>query len=393
MMKINLNPIEYKIFLLSYYSKLSFIMNKYIKILGIYVGIEILHYSYLLYLINQSDKKLIKNDTDNNIVVPKSTIKKNFHSILNENYKSDNYKSEKYLINFESVYNKILSYNFAYLKKNNFTLITPYPLALRLFYSCSFIFDLLYYQVRGYIITITSDSIILEKSQSNPNSHLILIHSGMLGNIFYYKDLVTNLEKDYSIKICVFRSTLSTLFWNNSDIDSHINLLNNKICYNQNIILISHSFGAFVIEYMLKKYPQINKLVSKEILVQPGNVMSMGLIFLSSSSYSFYNYYKFINKYSTYKKHNFVFTWMLKSLAGKSTITSIKSIDGIRLQPRKFKGYLIVSDNDPLINSNSSHPGFKEIQYIFSNYKIISDKDYHGNSLDKIKLILDCIQD
>ena len=86
MMKINLNPIEYKIFLLSYYSKLSFIMNKYIKILGIYVGIEILHYSYLLYLINQSDKKLIKNDTDNNIVVPKSTIKKNFHSILNENY-------------------------------------------------------------------------------------------------------------------------------------------------------------------------------------------------------------------------------------------------------------------------------------------------------------------
>ncbi len=363
-------------------------MNKYIKILGLCVGIEILHYSYLLYLINQPDKKLVKNDMDNIIIVPKPVIKKNFHSILNENYKSNNC-----LTNFESIYKNISSYNFTYLKKNNFTIITPYPLALRLFYTGAFTVDLLYYQVRGYSITITLDSIILEKSNSNQDFPLILIHTGMLGNIFYYKDLVTILEKYYSIKICVFRSTLSTFFWNNSDIDSHINLLNNKIYYYKNVILISHSFGAFIIEYMLKKYPELNKQVVKEILIQPGNIMSMGLIFLSSSSYSFYNYYKFINKYSNYKKHNFVFTWMLKSLAGKSTISSIKTIDGIRLYPRNFKGYLIVSENDPLINSNSSHPGFNEIQYIFSNYKIISDKDYHGNSLDKIKLILDCIQE
>ncbi len=371
-------------------------MNKYIKILGVYVGIELLHYGYLLYLVNSHNKQIdnkIENK-NNTIVVKKKYIKKNFHSILNENYKSNNTSLGLNLnLSFESIYKNILSYNFSYLKNNNFTLITPYPLAFRIFYTGTFIFDLLYYQIKGFDIIINSDSIILEKSNSNPESKLILIHTGMLGNIFYYKDLVNLLELEYSIKICVFRSTLSTLFWNNSDIDSHIDFIYGKIWNNTNIILISHSFGSFAIEYMLKKYSVLNKQISKEILIQPGNIMSMGLIFLSSSSYNFYNYYKFINQYSSYKKHNFIFTWMLKSLVGKSTISSIKSTDGLRLHPRKFRGYLIVSENDPLINSNSSHPGYTEIKYIFSNYKIITDKDYHGYSKNKIKLILDCVKD
>ncbi len=91
--------------------------------------------------------------------------------------------------------------------------------------------------------------------------------------------------------------------------------------------------------------------------------------------------------------HNFVFAWMIKSLAGKSTISSIKTFDGIRIYPRIFKGYLIISEQDPLINFNRTHPSYQEIQYIFPNYKIISNNSYHGYENNDLSVVISCIQE
>lgn len=369
-------------------------MNKYIKIFGLYIGIELVHYAYLLYWINSSNKKIGDNTNDsdnviNNIYNKKKLIKKNFYSILNENYINN-----KNYLEMDKIYYNIANLDFNVIKDKNFALITPYSVLLRMFFTCTFLNDLAYYVIfKKFGFEIDSNTIILHRKSLNPNSKLIMIHTGMLGNICWYKNLVNNLDSDYSIIICVFRSTISTFFWNNADIDLHVLNLNEFIKKEKDIILISHSFGAFVVEYMLKKFVQINYKVHKEILIQPGNVLSMGLIFLSSTNYNFISYFNFINKYSSYIKHNFILTWMLKSLAGKSTISSIKTIDGVRLHPRNFKGYLIISDNDPLINGRTTHPAYQEIQYIFPNYKIISNNAYHGYSNDKMDIILKCIKE
>ncbi len=375
-------------------------MNKYIKILGVWITIELCHYCYLLYLTNKYSCKQIEyfennEESNNQLYIKKPNgliLNKNFNSILRENYESD----KKSIFDLESIYNKISNYDFNSIVKKNFTFITPYSIILRSYYTSSFIYDLYYFWTKNFSTYITDNTILLESISKNPNAKLIIIHTGILGNIHIYKELIDLIEKlnlDFTIKIFVFRSSVSTFFWNNSDIDKHVDYMYEKISTNSSIILISHSFGAYILEYALKKYPIISSKVYKEILIQPANIMSMGLIFLSSTNYNFIRYFNFMNKFSSYKKHNFIFAWMIKSLVGKSTISSIKSINGIRTWPRNFKGYLIVSENDPLINNNHTHPSYQEIQYIFPNYKIIVNNEYHGCSEDKIKIIIDCIKD
>lgn len=361
-------------------------MNIYIKIFGLYIVVELLHYVYLLYLINLSQKNIRnKKDDETNT----QNIKNNFYSILDENYsKVDDY------LEMSKIYQNITSLDFNRIIPKKFTLITPYSILLRFFFTCTFLNDLAYYIYKQkFSFEINSNTIILYRKSQNPNSKLVMLQTGMLGNICWYKELVDSLGYDYSILICVFRSTVSTFFWNNADIDLHVEFLNQFVKKEKDIILVSHSFGAFITEYMLKKFVHINLKVHKEILIQPGNVLSMGLIILSSTNYNFIDYFNFINKYSSYTKHNFILTWMIKSLAGKSTISSIKTIDGVRLHPRNFKGYLIISDNDPLINGSITHPAYQEIQYIFPNYKIISNNAYHGYSNDKTEILIKCIKE
>jgi predicted alpha/beta hydrolase family esterase len=368
-------------------------MYKIIEIFGLYIGIELIHHGYLLYIINSVKNINLKRHHENkekNFQI----VKNNFFSILEDEYNINKVNNLDNLENLDiqSIYKNAKNFNFN-IMDDNFIFITPYPLILRFYNTFGFIFDLFYYYCKDFDIKTSLDSIILIKNSLNPKAKLILIHTGMLGNVYKFKDIIDKLELEYSICICILRSTVNTFFWKNADIDLHINFLYKNIREYKNITIISHSFGAFAIEYMLKKIPDFANCVQKEILIQPGNVMSTGLIFLSSKYYSFVKYFNFISKYSPYTKHNFLFTWMIKSLAGKSTISSIKNIQGIRIYPRNFTGYLIISDNDPLINMNIKHPSYQEISYIFPNYKIISNNDYHGLSNKRAKLILECIYD
>ncbi len=110
------------------------------------------------------------------------------------------------------------------------------------------------------------------------------------------------------------------MFWNNSNLLEHIKFIENNINPYQEVKVYADSFGAYVLENLYNHNPNIVSKISNEILVQPGNILSMGLIFILSRIYNFFEYYELISKYSKLSKHNFFFTYIVKSLAATSTI-------------------------------------------------------------------------
>ncbi len=387
--------------------------NTLIKFLIGYGLFELAHYCYLVYLLNKTNVKTKLIIEPENII---ETIGITSYADLmktNNLINKINKINKINLINKKSSYNTLIKktlnakselepYNlidffdnlYTFVKTNycvktdtsNFKLFYPYPFILRLGYTFEFLFDLSKYSWMGFDIKYTSDSIIL--FYNNPNSNkLILIHPGMLGNINNFINLICQTKDKYSILVSVFRSTVTTFYWNNSSILTHVTNIIDILKNFKTIDIVAHSYGAYIIEYMFNAYPYIQEKINKEILIQPGNILSMGLIFLAGNKYSLYNYYNIINSYSKFKFYNFGLAITIKSFGGCTTISTIKSLDGIRFNPRKFKGYLIVSINDPLISYINTHPSFHEINHIFKDYKIHINEYFHGYDPDNTDVV------
>lgn len=346
-----------------------------------YFTVEILHYVYLTYKINSIKFELIKDDNSKN---------KNFFEdeTVNKYLKQSDYENK---IEIENIY-KYLSNTFKLDHSREITLITPNFLSIRLFYSGIFIYQLIYLKYLGFNYQFTNNSIIFEKKTNT--EYLILFHTGMLGNLHHMIRFISMIDhKKYSIMIVIFRSNLSTLFWNNSDLNEHIQFLDIKISSYNNIIPISHSFGSLILESLYNYNGLITDKIQKEVLIQPGNIASMGIIFIGSQHLNYWSYVNFIRKYSKYHIYNMVFTYMIKSMAGLSTIYSVKNFSGIRLEPRKISGYLILSSDDPLVNPNEIHPFSDEIHHIFPNHKIFLNSGYHGISEDEEISVEKCLKE
>ncbi len=355
------------------------------KIILTYITIEIFHYGYLLYKLNFSRKKNILNNQDKKKLILSDNK-------ISEYLKIDNKSEEKYdLDTINNTYNHIRN-NYNINDISNFQLITPYSLILRLVSTGYFFYYLYLFKMMGFQIIITPESILIERKSSEEK--LFVFHSGVLGNIHHIIDFIKEIDQNYSIMIFIFRPNVITMFWNNSNLLEHIKFIETNINSYKDIKVYAHSFGAFVLENLYNYSPNIISKISNEILVQPGNILSMGLIFISSRLYNFLGYYKFISKYSKLSKHNFFFTYMVKSLAGTSTISCVNNFNGIRFKPREtIKGILILSNDDPLINLKQSHPFNSEIEILFPNHKIISIPGYHGITLKEHDIIINCIKE
>jgi hypothetical protein len=72
---------------------------------------------------------------------------------------------------------------------------------------------------------------------------------------------------------------------------------------------------------------------------------------------------------------------------------TVKDLHGFRFKPRNIPGYIILSDSDPLININNSHPFSDEINVIFPSHKIIINKGYHGLDSDAQTSVIKCLQE
>jgi hypothetical protein len=353
------------------------------KSLLAFIGIEFIHYCYLIYKLNYS--KRIKNKiTDKNIKeVLSSNITKSYLKIHNHTHS----------YNLNQIYKYFLK-DWKLLQNNHLRLITPYLLITRIYYTNHFLYNIYQLDNLGFQLNITPSSIFFIRSNKNFKK-LILFHTGILGNLHHMIKFVTELSQDYTIIISVFRSNVNTLFWshNESDLDDHILQLNELVSPFNDIVMISHSFGSFIIESLYKYNNSIEKNISKEILIQPGNILSTGLIFLSSLEYNYLSYINLISKYSKYFIHNSIFAYTVKTIAGLSSLMSIKDLSGFRFEPRNIPGYLILSDSDPLINTKKSHPFSDEINLIFPSHKIIINEGYHGLTRDTQTSVIKCMKE
>ncbi len=358
-------------------------MNIIKKILITFVTLEILHYGYFLFKLNYSREKIRLSLTEDKSIIDDEKV---------SNYLKIDKSGGDNLNDITDVYYHVKN-KYDLSKIYNFKIITPYPFLFRLLSTCYFFYYLYILKNIGFNVIITEESIIIEKITTNKN--LYLFHTGVMGNIHHMIDFIKQIDQNkYSVMIIIFRSNVTTMFWNNSSLLEHVKFLKNKIIHFENINILAHSFGAFILETVYNYEPLIEKKILSEILIQPGNILSMGLIFISSSFFNFTNYYKFISRYSKLSKHNYIFTYMVKSLAGTSTILAVNDLNGIRFMPRKnLSGYLIISNDDPLINTNNYHPFCDEINYIFPNHKVISIPGYHGITSKEYNIIIKCIKD
>ncbi len=353
------------------------------KSLLAFIGIEFLHYCYLILKLNYSKKNKNKI-TDKNI---KEILSNN----LTKSYLKIHNNSDSY--NLNQIYEHFLQ-DSKFTQNNDFRLITPYLLITRIYYTNHFLYNIYQLNNLGFELNITSSSIFFIRSNKNFKK-LIVFHTGILGNLHHIIKFIQEVSYDYTIIIGIFRSNVNTLFWshNESDLDEHVVQLNELVkCFND-ITIISHSFGSFIIESLYKYNNSIEKNISKEILIQPGNILSTGLIFLSSLEYNYFSYINYISKYSKYFIHNTIFAYTVKTLAGLSSLMSVKDLHGFRFKPRNIPGYLILSDSDPLININNSHPFSDEINVIFPSHKIIINEGYHGLDSDAQTSVIKCLQE
>lgn len=345
----------------------------------LFFSVEILHYLYLFYRINST-----RSIKDGNIEY------KNFleDQIILRYLKRSDHENK---MEIENIYN-YLSNTFKLNYNNQLIFVTPNLLSIRLINSIIFICQLVYLKYLGFKIEFTTNSIIFEKKTNTDK--LVLFHTGMLGNLHHMiKFMLTLNHKKYSVMIVIFRSNLNTFFWNYSNLDQHVIHLDKKIdCYS-NIIPISHSFGSFILESLYNYNNSVTNKINKEILIQPGNVASMGIIFIGSQHLNYWSYINFISKYSKYYIHNMIFAYIIKSLAGLSSIYSVKNFKGIRLESKKISGYIILSANDPLININKNHPFSDEIQHIFPHHIILNNYGYHGISEENEFAVEKCLKE
>lgn len=351
------------------------------KSLFAFIGIELIHYCYLLY-------KLNFNKNEKNKITDK-----NIKKVLNTDIALYYLKKNNFSNNFEleSIYNHFLQ---DWPNHNNFSikLINPLLLINRIYYTNSFLYYLVKLKYLGFEINITSNSIFILRIKNNFNK-LILFHPGILGNIHHIYNLICNLDQSCSIIISIFRSNLNTLFWTQANFFEHIKHLDKLVKYFKTIIPVTHSFGSFVIESLYNYNKSIELKVHKEILIQPANILSTGLIFLSSLIYNYFSYINFISNYSKKYVHNLFFSYTVKTLAGISSLESIENLSGFRFKSKKISGYIILSDSDPLINLHSYHPFSDELNHIFKNHQIIVNKGYHGFCDKNQSDVLVCLQE
>jgi hypothetical protein len=353
------------------------------KSLLAFIGIEFLHYCYLTYKLNYS--KSIKNKiTDKN-------IKEVLSSNISKSYLKTNNNSDSY--NLDQIYKYFLE-DWKLAQNNHLRLITPYLLITRIYYTNHFLYNIYQLDNLGFQLNITPSSIFFIRSNKNFKK-LIVFHTGILGNLHHMIKFVSELNNDCTIIISIFRSNVNTLFWshNESDLEDHIKQLNELVSPYNDITMISHSFGSFIIESLYKYNNSIEKNISKEILIQPGNILSTGLIFLSSLEYNYFSYINYISKYSKYFIHNTIFSYTVKTIAGLSSLMSIKDLSGFRFKPRNIPGYLILSDSDPLINTKNTHPFSDEIYLIFPSHKIIINEGYHGLEKNVQTSVTNCLKE
>jgi hypothetical protein len=353
------------------------------KSLLIFIGIEFIHYCYLTYKLNYS-KRTKNKITDKNIKeVLSSNVSKSYLKIDNNSHS----------FNLNQIYKYFLQ-DWKLALNNHPRLITPYLLVTRIYYTNHFLYNIYQLDNLGFQLNITPSSIFFIRSNKNFKK-LIVFHTGILGNLHHMIKFVKELSHDYTIIISIFRSNVNTLFWshNESDLDDHITQLNELVKSFNDIIMISHSFGSFILESLYKYNNSIEKNISKEILIQPGNILSTGLIFLSSLEYNYFSYINYISKYSKYFIHNTIFAYTVKTIAGLSSLMLIKDLSGFRFEPKNIPGYLILSDSDPLINTKNSHPFSDEINLIFPSHKIIINEGYHGLNNDTQTSVINCLKE
>ncbi len=351
------------------------------KSLLAFIGIEFLHYCYLIYKLNYS--KRIKNNI----------TKKNINDVLSNDIAKLYLKTINCTnsYNLEEIYKYFLK-DWKFEQNYRFRLITPYLLITRIYYTNHFLFNIYQLNNLGFELNITSSSIFLIRANKNFKK-LILLHVGILGNLHHMIKFISSINSDCTIIIGIFRSNINTLFWSQDDLDTHINQLNTLVKPFEDIVMISHSFGSFVIESLYKHNETIEKNISKEILIQPANILSTGLIFLNSLEHNYFSYINYISKYSKYFVHNSIFAYTVKTLAGLSSLMSVKDLHGFRFKPRNISGYIILSDSDPLINTQPTHPFSEEINYIFPTHKVIINSGYHGLHKDNEDAVIRCLQE
>jgi hypothetical protein len=346
---------------------------------------ELFYYIYQNVVLYCILKKNIKNVTNENSVIFDWANDKN--ALASSNFSNiNNVNNFSIINNFYKFLNK--NYNMNTLVLNNhFSIAYPLPFFVNIIGTIYINYCFNIYKKLGFKIIITNNSIFLEKI--NNRKKLLLIHAGINGFIDDYYKLLTLIKTDHSIIVSIHRSTIFNYYWKDATIENHVVDLYNIISPYKNVDVIAHSFGAYVIEYLYNFNDSTNNIINftKEILVEPGNVLSMGTIFLKSNHTSFFSYKTFLNIFSNSYFMNYVIAYLINTFPAKSTIYIINTIKGIRMKPRDINGIIILSNNDPLIN-NVSHPFNHEISKIFNKHVIVNIPGYHGDASKNYDIFL-----